>query len=512
MINKIILFLIVPLIAFSQEKDKVAMKYAKEITANSMFKNLSVLASDEYEGRETGEKGQKMAAAYIANQFKEMGIPPYKDTSYYQRYPLTMLAPAPLNIEIEGKKYTRNKDYYNFPLQTEQKIETQNIIFLGYGIEDSVYNDYKGVDVFNRVIMIMDGEPFSEDSLSLITQNKISSKWSFNLYIKIEAAKQKKVAALLIVKDDIGKEIEKNKTKLAATTLKLTEEKEMPIIYISKLMANEILKFRDTENVKRIISETKKPLNVLGKSTVIIDIQNNTKPKIAENVLGYIEGGDLKEELIVISAHYDHLGKEGNVVYNGADDDGSGTVAIIDIAKAFIKAKKDGHGPRRSILFIAFSGEEKGLLGSAYYVENPVFPLKNTVCDLNIDMIGRIDDEYFDNPDYVYLIGSDKLSFQLHNISEGVNKTYTKIKLDYKFNDEKDRNRYYYRSDHYNFAKNGVPVIFYFNGIHADYHRESDEIEKINFDKIQKIARLVYYTAWEIANRTDRIVLDSERK
>jgi Zn-dependent M28 family amino/carboxypeptidase len=163
------------------------------------------------------------------------------------------------------------------------------------------------------------------------------------------------------------------------------------------------------------------------------------------------------------------------------------------------------------MLFLNVSGEEKGLLGSEYYTEHPVFGLEKTVCDLNIDMIGRLDDEHKTNSNYIYLIGSDKLSKDLHNVSEQANKIYTKLELDYKYNDENEPNRYYYRSDHYNFAKNGVPVIFYFNGVHADYHQETDEVQKIDFAKMEKITRLVFFTAWEIANRTERLKVDGKK-
>ena len=217
----------------------------------------------------------------------------------------------------------------------------------------------------------------------------------------------------------------------------------------------------------------------------------------------------MKEELIIITAHYDHLGKKDTVIFNGADDNGSGTAAVMEIAQAFMIAKKEGFGPRRSILIMAVSGEEKGLLGSKYYTENPVFPLKKTVVNLNIDMIGRVD-YYHDTANYIYLIGSDMLSKELHDISEKINKKYIGLELDYTFNSEKDTNRYYYRSDHYNFAKNNIPVIFYFNGLHDDYHKQTDTIEKIDFRKIKKITRFVFLTAWEIANRDERIVVDKK--
>jgi hypothetical protein len=241
-------------------------------------------------------------------------------------------------------------------------------------------------------------------------------------------------------------------------------------------------------------------------------INNNTRRgtfKDSENVVAFIEGSEKPEEIIVISAHLDHEGIKNGKIYNGADDDGSGTVALLEIAQAFKMATKAGKGPKRSILFLHVTGEEKGLLGSKYYAdEDPLFPLANTVCNLNIDMVGRIDDRHKADPNYVYLIGSDKLSTELHELSEAVNKKYMNINLDYKYNDENDPNRFYYRSDHYNFAKNNVPIIFYFNGTHADYHQPTDTPDKINYELLENRARLVFHTAWEVANKETRILAD----
>ncbi len=230
--------------------------------------------------------------------------------------------------------------------------------------------------------------------------------------------------------------------------------------------------------------------------------------KDSENVLAYIKGSEKPEEIIVISAHLDHEGVKNGEIYNGADDDGSGTVAILEIAEAFKQAADAGKGPKRSILFLHVTGEEKGLLGSKYYSENPIFPLENTVTNLNMDMIGRVDDHHKGNPNYIYLIGADKLSTELHNVSEAMNKKYTNINLDYKYNDDNDPNRFYYRSDHYNFAKHNIPVIFYFNGTHDDYHRPTDTPDKINYEMLEKRTRLVFHTAWEVANRENRLVVD----
>jgi len=235
-------------------------------------------------------------------------------------------------------------------------------------------------------------------------------------------------------------------------------------------------------------------------------LRPNLKP--SENMVAFIEGSEKPDEIIVVSAHFDHVGQTGEEIFNGADDDGSGTVAIMKIAEAFQNAAKNGNGPKRSILFLHVTGEEKGLLGSAYYVKYPIFPLKNTVANLNIDMIGRVDEAHTNNPDFVYLIGSDKLSTELHEISEAINTKFTNLTLDYTYNDDNDPNRFYYRSDHYNFAKNNIPIIFYFNGTHEDYHRPSDTPDKINYEVLAKRTQLVFFTAWELANRNERIVVD----
>ena len=240
------------------------------------------------------------------------------------------------------------------------------------------------------------------------------------------------------------------------------------------------------------------------------------------NVLAYIEGSDKANEVLVITSHLDHIGVEDDgQINNGADDDGSGTVAMMEIAESFIEAKEDGNGPRRSVLFLHVSAEEKGLLGSKYYTDNPIYPLTNTVANLNIDMIGRVDSLHLEQPDYIYLIGSDIISEDLHDVSQKANQDYVGLTIDYRYNDPTAlvyefgrwrENRYYYRSDHYHFIKNNIPAIFYFNGTHKDYHAPTDTVEKINYDLLEKRTRLIFHTAWEIVNREERLTLkeDSE--
>tara|TARA_B100001029_G_scaffold79043_1_gene64788 strand:- start:775 stop:2067 length:1293 start_codon:yes stop_codon:yes gene_type:complete len=237
-----------------------------------------------------------------------------------------------------------------------------------------------------------------------------------------------------------------------------------------------------------------------------------------ENVIAIIKGTEIPEEYVILTAHLDHVGygrtgsragRNVNKIHNGADDDGSGTVAVLEIAQAFKEASKKGKGPKRSIIFLHVTGEEKGLLGSAYYADNPIYPLEDTVTNLNLDMIGRTDPtREGKNREYIYIIGSDHDSQDLHNLSEKTNSETVNIELDYRFNDKDDPQRFYYRSDHYNFAKNGIPIIFYFSGTHPDYHMPSDTPDKIEYDLLELRSKLVFYTAWNIANRDERIKVD----
>jgi Zn-dependent M28 family amino/carboxypeptidase len=241
-----------------------------------------------------------------------------------------------------------------------------------------------------------------------------------------------------------------------------------------------------------------------------LNAKRNANLPDSENIWAFIEGSEKPAEIVVVSAHYDHVGVKNGDIYNGADDDGSGTVALLEMAEAFQKAKKDGHGPKRSIMFLHVTGEEHGLLGSSYYSENPLFPMANTVANINIDMIGRRDEAHANTNNYVYVIGADRLSSDLDNITTAVNKKYIQMELDYKFNDLADPNHFYERSDHYNFAKHGVPSVFLFNGVHADYHQKTDTPDKIEYDALTKRTQLAFTMAWELANRENRPVVDKK--
>lgn len=503
--------------AVLDDMDDPRIKFANTIQGDDIKKHLSVLASDEYEGRETGEKGNDMAAEYIAQQFQNLGLEK-TEGSYYQPVVFSSTGWNDTEIYVNGNRFKHLWDYLAYPISFEnmQEFSTDEVIFMGYGIDDPRYSDYKGKSVNGKVVMIYLGEPMLDENTSRLTGSAEVSEWSTSVDKKLAAAKANGAKMVLIVSNDLKGFLMENRKYLLGGSLQLGDKRNergrMPAhAYISTTLAEAIIgskKAKVTKRVQKIASKGKSK-SVKLKTDFKGEYDNYLNLLEGRNVLGFIEGSDLKEEVIVVSAHYDHLGKRGNDIFNGADDNGSGTSTVLDIAQAFKLAKEAGHGPRRSLLFLLVTGEEKGLLGSQWYAENPTLPLENIVADVNVDMIGRIDDEHTD-ANYVYVIGSDRLSTDLHKINEKANNDYTQIVLDYTYNSEEDPNRYYYRSDHYNFAVKGIPAIFFFSGVHKDYHRPSDTIEKILFDKVEKTGRLIFHTTWELANRDDRIRVDGQ--
>lgn len=508
-------------------KNKTAVKFSAGINKTNAYKHLSVLASDEYEGRETGKKGAWMAAEYIKNHFKSIGLKGPVKGDYFQPVGMMIYKLGQTVFTINGQVKKVEKDYmmpaYNVAPQGFN-INTKEIIFAGYGIDSDDYNDYAGIDVTDKVVMIFaSGGPVKDEPVP--TDRAARRKHMSAKQAKMKYLANHKAAAIIMIEpalDTLNQEMKARYTddgyihlKTEETIKRMTNLKSFPVVDISVATANELLKAAGTtvEEVQQKMNSTGKPvtqtINVAVSATAVKH-EINLK---ADNVLGFLEGSDpvLKKEILVVTAHYDHIGlttSGTDKVNNGADDDGSGTTGVLLIADAFAKAKQAGKGPKRSILFMTVVGEEKGLLGSQWYSEYPVFPLKNTITNLNIDMIGRVDKEHEDKPDYIYIIGSDMLSSDLNAIGINANEQYMKMNLDMKYNNRTDPNQFYYRSDHYNFAKHGIPVIFYFNGVHEDYHQPGDEISKIKFDLLARRAQLVYYTAWDLANRPIRPVVD----
>jgi hypothetical protein len=493
--------------------DSVRMHYGASITQADLRAHLDVLASDAYEGRETGMKGQKMAAAYIREHFAAFGIPPVPGAAekglvngYEQPYPLELSRPGGISLVVDGTPIGFMQEFFYFSEKLKTDFATDNVVFAGFGSKGEGWDDYAGWDAKGSTVLVL------QDNAGAVNKaDRPSTDFFQQLTRKANAAEAAGAKVLLVASPDAQEMMLRYSHYITSPRMKLggsaaAKQEGIQVIIIDKATA-ELMLARGKLNWKKAIRKAHKPARVLPCSFKARAVPSKEQLQ-GENILGYIEGTDKKEELVVVTAHYDHIGKDAEDVYNGADDDGSGTVAVLEMAQAFAQAKAEGHGPRRSMLFMPVSGEEKGLLGSEWYSDHPVFPLANTVVDLNIDMIGRVDTAHTNSAPYVYIIGSDRLSSELHAINERANTEYVHLVLDQTFNSESDPNRFYYRSDHYNFAKHGIPVIFYFNGVHEDYHQQGDEVSKIRFDLLEQRARLVFYTAWEVANREQRIVVD----
>ncbi len=490
------IFLLIALPAFSQSD--VATKYAATITPTELKKKLTVIAGAAMEGRETAMPGQKKAAAYIEAYFKKIGLQPGVEGGYQLQFPVYVDSVESAVLNINGNALQQNKD---FTLQTSSfasgNWSAKDIVFASYGLTDSINNNFDGLDVKDKWVMVIDGTPADMDN----TPEAVSYPNYLAVRRKPAAIKAKGVKGLLIIVKALPTGA---RASLKGDMYVDKKGSSVPVIYVTPQVASGILK-------QPLDSFTKLKPVVRGIYPAMLSFneEKTTRNLNSSDVIGVLPGSDKKDEYVFVTGHYDHLGKQGDVIYYGADDDGSGTTSVLQIANAFAQAKKNGHGPSRTMVFMTVSGEEKGLWGSEYYTDHPVFPLAQTDVDLNIDMVGRIDPNYKgDSLNYVYTIGEDKLSSDLLPISDSINKQYMNLQLDRRFNDPADPNRFYYRSDHYNFAKNGVPVIFYFNGVHADYHKPTDTIEKINFDLMAKRDKLVFYTAWVMANRDGRLKRD----
>ena len=482
-------------------------EYGNSITQDELKEMLYIYASDEFEGRETGEPGQKKAVNYLKEEYMKLGVPsPLSGDDYFQEVPLQKQKAPEATLSVNGNDFEQFTDFIVLGASISQTIDVSDIVYVSYGIDSENYSNYNDVDVKGKVVLVKSGEPKDANGNYVTTGTTEESKWTSgrsSLSSKRNAAREQGAKAIFFIDPALFDRYNNYYRAVAQSgewgrvSLK-SNTPSAPFVMINQKLAFKLYSKINEDKSSRDVP-----------TSVKLDIKSVTKNVSSENVVALIRGSEKPDEIVVISAHLDHEGVKDGQVYNGADDDGSGTIALLEIAEAFKKAADDGHGPKRSILFLHVTGEEKGLLGSRHYTDNdPIFPLENTVADLNIDMIGRIDPKRQGDRNYIYLIGSDKLSTELHNLSEDVNKKYTNIDLDYTYNDDNDPNRFYYRSDHYNFAKNNIPVIFYFNGTHDDYHRPTDTADKIEYDLLENRTRLVFYTAWEVANRDGRLIVD----
>lgn len=471
----------------------VQEQFASAIQADSLMHKLQILAGVEMQGRETATPGQRKAASFIENYFSHIGLLPAEGMGFQQPFPVMVHEIKKTSVVIHKKSYHPITDYnFNVTRMPTGQWKISNIFYAGYGDDSSAISQ----DVVkDKWVMIAEG---SKKRGFTSTDNRL-------MMAKVGMLKRRLAAGVLMIQPNFPHTHQGLRSGMSNLSSNQSPTQEIPILYISKEMCMKLLKLDslagdDFSSIRNALYKTKLHVRVDKQSVV----ENST------NVIGILPGTDKKDEYVFITAHYDHLGMRDSVIYYGADDDGSGTVAVMELAKVFSLAAQAGYRCRRTLVFMAVSGEEKGLWGSAYYSDHPVFSMSKTSVDLNIDMIGRIDPKrtYGDSTNYIYTIGDDKLCSQLSPITDSINHRYTHLEIDRKYNRPDDPNRFYYRSDHYNFAKNGVPVIFYFNGTHADYHRPSDTVDKIRFDIMQKRVSLIYYTAWHIANMDNMLLRD----
>lgn len=522
-------------------KTKKLLSYQDEITVEFLRSHLKVFAADSMKGRETGTPALEKAARYLARQYRKMGLKPVGDNgSYFQHFKLAANVTSSITYITykktdEGRKVvSRSVSSRNSPANYVRAFWGSDtldapIVFAGFGVVDSTnnVNHLAGVELKNKWVMYFADIPHVVDGDTLISSNVTNRQRLITLI------RAKGVSKILVIADQkkfrqtakaaTGQLGEKTQMRLPYLSEGEDSDSNRSYNYISRKMAAKILGLEGAEALdefKQNLIENITEFEPYVTGYYLKQVPD-TKKVIFEtqNVVAYFEGGDpqLKDQVVVLTSHYDHVGigppdSTGDTIYNGADDDGSGTIGLLNIAYAFSEAAEDGIRPRRSILFLNVAAEEKGLLGSRYYTDHPIFPIEKTVANLNVDMIGRIDKKHEKKgiTDYVYIIGGSLISSGLDSLLHVANRRTGELILSYRYNTLDDPHQFYRRSDHWNFARLGVPFIFFFSGVHEDYHQPGDEVKDIRFDKYRQIVQTIYGTTVLVANTDDRPVVDNQ--
>lgn len=466
--------------------------FASLVNPSTIRQHVEVLASDSIAGRETAEPGMQKAVYYVEKQFKSVGLKPAFGSSFRQEVPFVKWNANAFTVAYGKQGYVAGKDFYMTPSAQTNQIFVSSKAFWVCAI-DTLPTQSELPKHGVVLLLTSHVKNITNDSLN----NLINAS--------IKKLSELKPVAILVERDFSGEREKRQIRRMDSGMLSLVnndKSTQPPVCYISPAVYR---------NLKKSGKHDKKSIGPVIHTKDSFTISVNGYRTTCYNVGGVLPGGDNSDEYIVVTAHLDHLGKRDTVIYYGADDDGSGCAAVMNLASAFTEAKRQGIVLKRSILFLLFTGEEKGLLGSTYFTENPPISMAQTVANLNIDMIGRVDTVSRKDNRYVYLIGSDKMSKDLHLLSETTNNSCCQINLDYTYNNESHPMRLYYRSDHYSFVKKGVPAIFYFTGLHDDYHKPTDTADKLDYVKTASISQLIFSTAWELANRPTRITVDQVR-
>lgn len=503
-------------------------KNAKAITAAQLQDYLTFVAADEMEGRDTPSRGLNTTAKFLATNLSRWGLRPGgEENTYFQKIALRRdrTNPAQTHAEVNGRIFRFGADF----LDREQVAGTASgaLVYVGHGwlIKAKNINPYAGLDVKDKIMVFLTGLPKGA------SYGDLWGKPGEDLAAPLTyAAKHGARGAIAIANFQTLANWERHRREAVeegSVTVEKFQKKDevaLPAITAAPRLLNALFEGEKESAVtifnRGLGGEAVAPFELAATKKVSFTVGLKSDQLFTQNVVAILEGSDakLKKEYVAIGAHYDHVGigaaAQGDSIYNGADDDGSGTVAVLAMAEAFSR----GPRPKRSLLFVWHCGEEKGLWGSRYFVENPVVPLPQIVAQLNIDMIGRskkAGDTNAENADLagtneVYVIGSKMMSTDLGALSERVNQSYLQLKFNYKYDDPNDPNRFFFRSDHFNYAQKGIPIIFYFNGVHEDYHQPADSPEKIDYQRMEKIVRTIYATAWELANAKNRPQVDKK--
>jgi hypothetical protein len=509
----------------------MAARGVDTIAAAQLRNYLSFIASDEMEGRDTPSRGLDTTAKFIAMNLGRWGFKPAGDDgSFFQRIVLRrdVLDGAHSSAEINGQKFSFGEDFLANPVPA---TITGPLVYAGHGwvVKSKNIDAYQGVDVKDKIIVIY-GEGFPKGVTRADLTGRMGEDWSSpTLYAQRHGAK----GVLAIPDASMLQRWEQTRQLRAAggagrpQVEKFMNQNGPPVsaIWLSMKMAEALFQGEKYDAATLIArgqnGEPVEAFELSADKKVIFTIAVKTERPLTQNVVAVWPGSDpvLKNEYVALGAHYDHIGicapGTADPICNGADDDGSGTTALLGMAEAISHAKER---PKRSVLFVWHCGEEKGLWGSRYFTDYPTIPLDHIVTQLNIDMIGRSKREGDTNPrnrdlsgpNEIYVIGSKMMSTELGELSERVNQSYLNLQYDYRYDDPSDPNRFFFRSDHYNYARKGIPIIFFFDGVHEDYHRPGDEPQKIDYEKMEKVARTIYLTLWEVANRPHRPRVDKQ--
>lgn len=490
------------------------------ITARGLKRHLSFLASDELGGRYTFSAGNRIAARYLASQLESYGYRGgARDKSFFQKVPVSTrkidLGASVLTLGTgQAKQVFKYGDDFVSQAPTEIGVSGE-LVFAGHGVSSpkNNYDDYAGLDVKGKMVVVAGGEPAALRGVRLPDKEQgEAAAADHGAAAVIVIATQQTIMEWTQIKFSVSGEVTGLPPKSVAG-------KSVTSIVAGPALIKALASLIGKDSAY-LIAASGKPMEPMKLSTradlkIAVQARNNLQ---AQNVVGILDGADakLRDEYVVFSAHYDHLETSPRgEVYNGADDDGSGTVSVLEIAHALTV----GPRPKRSILIVFHTGEELGLLGSEFNTDyEPVVPLEKLVADFNVDMVGRsrpegdLDarDKELTDKDSLYVIGADKLSSELSKLSEQTNAETARMRFDLTYNDENHPQRFYYRSDHYHYAKHGIPIIFYFTGVHRDYHRTTDDVDKIDFDKMERIDRLIFATGWRVANLDHRLVVDKK--